>query len=57
VQRYSSARAEGTRRAASILPTIEKQRVYRKVHPGDTQDLTIEIKPGNTCFNVEVFSK
>ncbi len=44
-------------RSRNLEPSIENQRVYRKVHPGDTQDLTIEIKPGDNRFNVEVFSK
>jgi hypothetical protein len=44
-------------RSRNLEPSIENQRVYRKVHPGDAQDLTIEIKPGNNRFNVETFSK
>jgi hypothetical protein len=44
-------------RSRNLEPSIESQRVYRKVHPGDAQDLTIEIKPGNNRFNVEAFSK
>jgi hypothetical protein len=44
-------------RSRNLEPSIENQRVYRNVHPGDTQDLMIEIKPGNNRVNVEVFSK
>jgi len=39
-------------RARNLEPSIENQRVYRKVHLGDAQDLTIEIKTGNDRFNV-----
>ena len=44
-------------RSRNLEPSIENLRIYRKVHPGDTQDLTIEIKPGNNRYDVEVFSK
>jgi acetyl esterase/lipase len=44
-------------RSRNLEPSIENQRVYRKVHPGGPQDLTIEIKPGNNRYDVEVFSK
>ena len=40
------------------LPTIDGTiRVFTKVHPGDHDVLTVEIKPGNNTFNFEVFSK
>ena len=40
------------------LPTIDGTiRVYTKAHPGDPADLTVEIKPGDNEFNIEVFSK
>jgi hypothetical protein len=38
-------------------PTIDKVYLYRKTHPDDSQDLTIEIKPGENQLDVEVFSK
>jgi len=38
-------------------PTIDNVYLYRKTHPGDAQDLTIEIKPGENQLDVEVFSK
>ena len=38
-------------------PTIDNVYLYRKTHPGDAHDLTIEIKPGENQLDVEVFSK
>lgn len=40
------------------LPTIDGTvRTFTKIHPGDREDITIEIKPGDNAFNFEVFSK
>ena len=38
-------------------PTIDNVYLYRKTHPGDSQDLTVEIKPGDNSLDVEVFSQ
>jgi len=38
-------------------PTIENVRLYRKSHPADAKDLTVEIKPGENPLDVAVFSK
>ncbi|MGD0412091.1 MAG: alpha/beta hydrolase [Verrucomicrobiota bacterium] len=38
-------------------PTIDNVYLYRKTRPGDSQDLTVEIKPGDNQLDVEVFSK
>ena len=38
-------------------PTIDKVYLYRKTRPGDSQDLTVEIKPGDNQLDVEVFSQ
>jgi acetyl esterase/lipase len=40
------------------VPTIEGTiRTFTKIRPGDREDITIEIKPGDNAFNFEVFSK
>jgi acetyl esterase/lipase len=40
------------------VPTIDGAvRVFTKVRPGDRDEITVEIKPGNNTFNFEVFSK
>jgi acetyl esterase/lipase len=38
-------------------PTIDKVYLFTKTHPGDANDLTVEIKPGDKEMNFEVFSK
>ena len=43
-----------------LEPTIEDQKSFTKVRPGDTQDYIVEIKPGadaNLAMKIEVFSK
>jgi len=42
----------------NLSPSIDDQHSYTKVHPGDKDDLVIDIKPeGNSDFKIEVFSK
>jgi len=38
-------------------PTIDQLRVFKKAHPADSQDLIVEIKPGDNLINVEIQSK
>jgi hypothetical protein len=38
-------------------PTIDNVHLFTKAHPGDANDLTVEIKPGDKEMNFEVFSK
>ncbi len=45
-------------RNRNLEPTIENQRVYRKIHPGDAQEIFAVVKgEGSNRFDVEVFSK
>jgi hypothetical protein len=40
------------------LPTIDGTiRLYTKVHPSDTDDLTVEVKPGTNQFDLQIFSQ
>lgn len=51
-------KAAYTRESGWGLPTIDGDiRLYTKVHPGDKEGITIEIKPGENQFNFEIFSK
>jgi hypothetical protein len=41
-----------------LSPSIDDQHSFTKAHPGDQDDLTVEIKPdGNTDLNIAVFSQ
>jgi acetyl esterase/lipase len=45
-------------RNRNLEPTIENQRVFRKIHPGDAQEIFAVVKgDGSNRFDVEVFSK
>jgi len=45
-------------RTRNLEPTIENQRVYRKIHPNDTTEMVIEVKgDAKNRFDIEVFSK
>jgi acetyl esterase/lipase len=45
-------------RSRDLEPSIENQRIYRKIRPGDAKDMVIEIKADSTNrLNIEVFSK
>jgi acetyl esterase/lipase len=45
-------------RSRNLEPTIENQRVYRKIHPNDAKELFVEVKAsGDNRIDVEVFSK
>jgi hypothetical protein len=45
-------------RSRNLEPTIENQRIYRKAHPGETQEIFVEVKAGGANrFDVEVSSK
>jgi acetyl esterase/lipase len=45
-------------RNRNLEPTIENQRVYRRIHPGDAQEIFAVVKgDGSNRFDVEVFSK
>jgi acetyl esterase/lipase len=45
-------------RARNLEPTIENQRVYRKIHPTDAAEILAEIKAeGKNRLDIEVFSK
>ena len=45
-------------RTRNLEPTIENQRIYRKINPGDTQEIFAQIKgQGSIRFVVEIFSK
>jgi hypothetical protein len=45
-------------RKRDLSPSIEAQRIYRKSHPKDSDELTVEIKPdADNEINLEVFSK
>jgi acetyl esterase/lipase len=39
------------------LATIDNIHLFTKTHPTDKDDLTIEVKPGDNTYNIEVFSK
>jgi len=40
------------------LPTIDGTiKVFTKAHTSDKDDITVDIKPGENQFNVELFSK
>jgi acetyl esterase/lipase len=40
------------------MPTIDGTvRMFTKVHPGDKENITVEIKPGINAFNFEIFSQ
>ena len=45
-------------RSRNLEPSIENQRIYRKVHPNDAQDIVVEVKAGgDNRFDIEIFSK
>jgi acetyl esterase/lipase len=45
-------------RARNLEPTIDRQRVFRKVHPGDAQELFVDVKEdGPKRLDISVFSK
>ncbi len=45
-------------RERNLEPTIENQRVFRKVHPNDQRDMSVLVTGDGTFkFDVEVFSK
>ena len=40
------------------LPTIDGNiKLFTKAHPGDKDDLIVEVKPGTNTYNIEIFSK
>jgi acetyl esterase/lipase len=45
-------------RSRNLEPTIENQRVYRKIHPNDAKEIFAEVKAGgDNRIDIEVFSK
>ena len=45
-------------RSRNLEPSIPTQRIYRKVHPNDAQEILVDVKAsGDNRFDVEVFSK
>jgi len=56
-------RAAPAERAAHIrspgwgAPTIDNVHIFAKARPGDADNLTVEIEPGDSKLDVEVFSK
>jgi hypothetical protein len=45
-------------RSRNLEPTIENQRVYRKIHPNDATEIFAEVKAeGHNRLDIEVFSK
>jgi acetyl esterase/lipase len=45
-------------RSRSLEPSIENQRIYRRGHPTDSQDMFVEVKADvDNRFDIEVFSK
>jgi hypothetical protein len=45
-------------RSRNLEPTIENQRVYRKIHPNDPREISAQVTAdGANRFDIEIFSK